>query len=140
MPTQMRMTKLANAHAASWRPKPFFRRWTSLFLCLAVIVSGFAHLDGTHALEYDVLVSVTATSAEGLDAAETVDHGCDDGAQHGTDETCSINVACSFALPLAAADALELTSTSNPNPSSIESYSGRQIKLIAPPPKLTVQI
>jgi hypothetical protein len=137
---QVKMTKLADAHAASWRPKPFFRRWTSLFLCLAVIVSGLLHVDGTHALEHDALVSVTAASTEGLDAAESVDHGCDDGAQHGPDETCSINVACSFAVPLAAADALEMTSTSSPNPSSIESYSGRQIRLIAPPPKLTVQI
>jgi hypothetical protein len=137
---QVKMTKLADAHAASWRPKLFLRRWTSLFLCLAVIVSSFAHVDGSHALEHDAVVLVTATSAEGLDAAETVDHGCDDGAQHGADETCSINVACSFALPLAAADALDLTSTSNPNPSSIEDYSGRQIRLIAPPPKLTIQI
>jgi len=105
-----------------------------------MIFSGFVHVDGTHALEHDALVLVTATSAEGLAAAESVDHGCDDGAQHGPDETCSINVACSLAVLLAAADALEQTVTSNPNPSSIESYSGRQIRLIAPPPKLTVQI
>jgi len=134
------MTKQANTHITRWSSRPTFRRWASLFLCLAMIFSGFVHVDGTHALEHDALVLVTATSAEGLAAAESVDHGCDDGAQHGPDETCSINVACSLAVLLAAADALEQTVTSNPNPSSIESYSGRQIRLIAPPPKLTVQI